>query len=264
MIITDTHTHSNVSPDGADSPEILSAAARQNSVDILCITDHFEVPEKDEDDYKNIAPKIAQTFSVRDDSTLVGIELGGAVYDPDFAKDFLNEFDFDFVLGSLHHLILNGSPIDYYFYDYTDCDTAKMLREYFAKLYEQCKLGLFDSLAHLDYPTRYMRLRNVPYSLDCCIDEIDAILKFLVENEKSLEINTSGLFAPFCDTLPTKSILERYSSFGGKAVTIGSDSHKAEYIGRGFDTAVKLAADVGITHIAYYKNRNRHLIKIDR
>ena len=145
LIITDTHTHSNVSPDGADSPEILSAAARQNSVDILCITDHFEVPEKDEDDYKNIAPKIAQTFSVRDSGTLVGIELGGAVYDYDFAKEFLNRFDFDFVLGSLHHLILNGAPIDYYFYDYTDCDTAKMLREYFAKLYAN---SLLFSILH--------------------------------------------------------------------------------------------------------------------
>ncbi|MBQ1928270.1 MAG: histidinol-phosphatase HisJ family protein [Acutalibacteraceae bacterium] len=266
MIITDVHTHSNASPDGFDSPAEMVESAKAKNIGVLCITDHFEVPEKDEDDYKNIEPKIENTFRFRntnsENKTLVGIELGGAIYNPEYSKEFLSRHNFDFVLGSLHHIFYDDGPIDYYFLDYTGADTSKMLIDYFEKLYEQSKLLLFDSLAHLDYPTRYMRLKNVPYSLKCCEDQIDAILKLLVENGKALEINTSGLFAPFCDTLPTQNIIDRYCSFGGEFVTVGSDSHKAESLAQGFNKAVAKASKAGIKYLAYYENRQPTMIKI--
>lgn len=267
MLKTDIHTHSSVSPDGSDSAELMAKSARERGVDIYCITDHFEVPEKDSDDYRNIEQEYDKTMRVRSTDgnfkTLVGIELGGAVYDPDFAKAFLLRHDFDFVLNSLHHLFRGKEALDYFFMDYTGCDTSQLLRDYFSKLYEQCRLLLFDSLAHLDYPTRYMRLRGVPFDLKSCGDEIDAVLKFLAENGKSLEINTSGLFAPFHQTLPGIDIVRRFHSFGGEFVTLGSDSHKACDIGRGINEGLRIAAQAGIKYIAYYEKRQLKTVKID-
>ncbi len=267
MLFADTHTHSIVSPDAKHPITEMIAGAEKNGLDVLCVTDHFEVPEKDRDDYKNIEPKYDESISHRNSNgkpkILVGIEMGGAIYDPDFTRKMLARHEFDFVLNSLHHLFRDGEALDYFYYDYTGCDATQMLKEYLTTLYEQSTLMMFDSLAHLDYPTRYMRLRNAPYDLSKCTDEIDALLKLLVENGKSLEINTSGLFAPFKTTLPEIDIIKRYASFSGEFVTIGSDSHDAQFVGRGFEDGVSRAKEAGINYIAYYEARKPVMIKID-
>lgn len=267
MLIADIHSHSCVSPDGSDTAEEMVRCAKLNGVDILCITDHYEVAEKERPDYKDIEPNYDKTMRVRGDNdgvkTLVGIEMGGAIYEPQQARDVLSRHDFDFVLNSLHHVFYGKEAVDYYGMDYTGCNTAELLRDYFKTLYEQCKLNLFDSLAHIDYPTRYMRQRNVPFDLSDCDDEIDAVLKYLCENGKALEINTSGLFASYHTTLPQADIIRRYRSFGGEFVTLGSDSHEARFLGRGIKEGIKEAAEAGIKYIAYYEKRQLRTISID-
>ena len=67
MLITDIHSHSCVSPDGSDTAEEMVRCAKLNGVDILCITDHYEVAEKERPDYKDIETNYYNTMRDRGD-----------------------------------------------------------------------------------------------------------------------------------------------------------------------------------------------------
>ena len=264
----DTHTHSDLSPDGNDPAERLAACAAANGLDVLCITDHFEVPEKEDAAYRDLLQtryhEILQTRQrhTADPCVLAGLELGGAIYDPAFAEDLLRRYDFDFVLNSLHHIFYPDGPVDYYNVDYQRHDPQALLRDYFEKLYNQCRLGLYDSLAHIDYPTRYMRLKGIDCPLEPLYDVIDPVLRLVAQQGKALEINTSGLFADFHTTLPGLEIVKRFKALGGELITIGSDAHAAPPVGRGFADGVEIARQAGFRYIAYYKRRQPVLVKI--
>ena len=72
-------------------------------------------------------------------------------------------------------------------------------------------------------------------------DLIDAVLKSLIERGRGIEINTSGFKYGISNTYPSLDIVKRYKELGGKYVTLGSDAHKAKYIGYGFDKAYEIA-----------------------
>ena len=264
----DTHTHSDLSPDGNDPAERLATCAAANGLDVLCITDHFEVPEKEDAAYRDLLQtryhEILQTRQrhTADPCILAGLELGGAIYDPAFAEDLLRRYDFDFVLNSLHHIFYPDGPVDYYNVDYQRHDPQALLQDYFEKLYNQCRLGLYDSLAHIDYPTRYMRLKGIDCPLEPLYDVIDQVLRLVAQQGKALEINTSGLFADFHTTLPGLEIVKRFKALGGELITIGSDAHAAPLVGRGFANGVEIARQAGFRYIAYYKRRQPVLVKI--
>jgi histidinol-phosphatase (PHP family) len=67
---------------------------------------------------------------------------------------------------------------------------------------------------------------------------IEKILVFLVKNERALEINTAGLFKHGKPN-PDYWIVEMYYDLGGRVVTIGSDAHESQHIGRGIEEVMK-------------------------
>ena len=49
---------------------------------------------------------------------------------------------------------------------------------------------------------------------------------------------------------------------GGRLVTLGSDAHSHENIGRGFDKFSATLKDCGFTHYHYYKNRQPQAVAL--
>ena len=129
---------------------------------------------------------------------------------------------------------------------YTDFWKNRQDRDAFELYFKTLLEGLLefsqiDTLGHLDYVVRYSPNRNSNYSPRDYQDVIDEILKFIIEKDIKLEINTSNLSKGFDFFNPHTDIIKRYKELGGKYVTLGSDAHKAEYIGYGFDKAYEIA-----------------------
>ena len=61
------------------------------------------------------------------------------------------------------------------------------------------------------------------------------ILKYIISNDIKLELNTSNLAKKLDFINPHNDIIKRYKELGGSYVTIGSDAHKSQDIGCGFD-----------------------------
>ena len=115
--------------------------------------------------------------------------------------------------------------------------------------------GRFDSLAHLTYPFRYLppQWREEGYGRwrEC----IDAVLSALAEKGLALEINVSGLRQEIGRTLPDLPIIRRFRELGGEWVTVGSDAHRPEDVGRHIRDGLALAAEAGFRYYAVYENR---------
>ena len=85
------------------------------------------------------------------------------------------------------------------------------------------------------------------------------MLSQLAQRDKALEINTRRLVTPDAREalLP---VYHRFRELGGRLVTIGSDAHNAQDIGRGMDIALEMAAVCGLTPV-YFKERKPIALK---
>jgi histidinol-phosphatase (PHP family) len=81
------------------------------------------------------------------------------------------------------------------------------------------------------------------------------VLKAIVHSGIALEINTSGLFQQLQSTMPSEDVISMYRSLGGELITIGSDSHYGEHLGRGIRAGMELAERCGFHELTIFENR---------
>ena len=93
-------------------------------------------------------------------------------------------------------------------------------------------------------------------------DIIDDILTAVIIRGKGIEINTSGLWQKYGKMFPDKDILRRYRELGGEILTIGSDAHCADDLGKGIEDGIAAAKEAGFDKIAVFKHREPMFIRI--
>ena len=77
----------------------------------------------------------------------------------------------------------------------------------------------------------------------------------MIRRGKGIEINTACMGSILEDTMPGMEILRMYKELGGRIITAGSDSHRPERIGYGFDRVYQMLKEAGFDSISIYKNR---------
>ena len=255
----DLHMHTGYSAD-AEYPQSVEDKVRAcvgAGLDIIGITDHWDYfrtrgPSENRDAEACLRDIRAakQTFAGQIE-VLVGIEIGGIHADP-AADAFIRAHELDMVIGSLHAM---PNDLDIYFHDYANLDCDAFLQEYFDQLLEMEAHGGFDVLAHIDYPLRVMKHGDYVPSFDQYMDRVQQVLRACIERGYALELNAAGLGAWMKKVGPPQDILYEYRRMGGERISIGSDSHKLDNVGRGFDDCVKNARDAGFTSVTVFRNR---------
>lgn len=263
----DSHVHSDNSHDASHSVTYLCETAVDKNLMGISITDHCDINEYNQ--VPNYELRIRQSIIDTRKAQMVfgprllittGIELGQPLQDMQATERALSLAKYDFIIGSLHNL---ADEEDFYFMDYNQYDVDDLLRRYFEELYRMAEWGGFDSLAHLTYPLRYIyNVKKVLWDLTPHYDVIDALFKKIIEKGIALELNTSGLRQSIKETLPARPLLERYHSFGGELVTIGSDAHNVDALGSGIQAGMELLAQVGFGFFAFYRLRQPRMIQI--
>lgn len=129
-------------------------------------------------------------------------------------------------------------------------------QQIFDELIKLSRWAKFDTLAHMTYPLRYIvGEHGIEVDMSKFSDKIDEILTLLVENEKALEINTSGLRQKLGTTMPEETVVRHFKQLGGEFVTVGSDAHYAKDIGAGIDVAIEIAQRSGFDCVTLFQNR---------
>ena len=82
------------------------------------------------------------------------------------------------------------------------------------------------------------------------------IFKILIERGKALELNVSGFHRePRFSPLPCLTVLKLFSQMGGGLVTIGTDAHIKEHVGKNLLDGAMLLKSAGFKYEAFFQDR---------
>ncbi|MDR0345713.1 MAG: PHP domain-containing protein [Nocardiopsaceae bacterium] len=169
---------------------------------------------------------------------LSGVEAGEPHLFAGSAGAVIRAGSFDWVLGSLHALawedrLVNSSSL------LRTLPPAEVMRRYFAELLRLIEgSGLFQILAHVDYPRRHWPRSAGPYPEREFEEEYRAVLRALAGSGRVLEINT---YSP----LLSATLLGWWREEGGTAISFGSDAHVSWRVGDKFRDAMAVAEAAG-------------------
>jgi histidinol-phosphatase (PHP family) len=248
----DAHLHTDLSPDSDVPIDRYAEQAIAHGIAEIAITDHV--------DFDPTAPAFSfAAFADRERSVRTAAEgwadLGVAIrfgveitWDRRWAdeiRDHLARHAYDFVIGSVH--VYASSP-------YAATRVAswvdgrslpEIVAPYFDEVESAARSGLFDAIGHLDFVKRYLAPHVSAADLATAPELYEPILRALVDTGTALEINTSGLRQAANETYPSPEIVARYRALGGRAVTVGSDAHRADAFAWGLLDGYRAAAAAG-------------------
>ena len=258
-ILYDYHMHSEISPDAHFSMEAMCESALKNGMREIAFTDHYEFyvngvvrpwfNERYVEKYFETLEECRKKFEGRL-SIKSGMEFGQLDISPECNK-MVQRYPFDFVLGSVHKL----ENIDLTQMIVTEKNARSIGDAYYYHLLKLSEEGDFDCLAHMDYFKKHCAKQNLPDLYEEYQPTIKKVLKNVIRRGKGIEINTACMGSILEDTMPGMEILRMYKELGGRIITVGSDSHRPERIGYGFDRVYQMLKEAGFDSISIYKNR---------
>jgi len=276
----DYHIHTQHSIDAEGSISEYCERAVKLGLREICITNHCELDPLRNDSFirfnNHREPFTRENLLLLQDEVLrektifknsgldvkFGLEIG--YYDGIESRvaELIDDMSFDFLLGSIHcldHICIDSShECSLYFTNHT---ASKLLDNYFQAVEKLIKSKLFDAIGHLDVYKKY--------GLDFYGGEIntlpDGVLKrtfqLMEENAVALEINTAGL-RRIHEYYPSPSILHYAQVEGLTRITIGSDAHRVDDLGKGINQGLEYAKSFGFDAVYGYEKRRATQIKI--
>lgn len=257
--IFDCHTHTHFSHDSNCDPRDSLAAAKQNGLKGITITDHCDIEFCQTQDVKTPILQSVVRAHQMGGAVLAGVEIGEAVWHKTVAVQVAQSADFDVILGSVHSVRYKSYTAPYSTVDFSAFSQRELneyLSAYFNDLLELVNTFYFNVLSHLTCPLRYITGKyNISVDLSPFQSKIEQILKAIIQKGIALEVNTSCLNTNYNALMPNVKILKRYKELGGFLLTLGSDAHQAERVGYGFRYALNELATLGFKNIYYYQNQ---------
>ena len=266
------HNHTNHSRDSECKLEDLYKAQIDKGTHIFAVTDHFNnADSRPGNDFDSIKESVEEVLAFRERCNgkhliLAGVEAGESIMDIDAHNKLISLANFDVVVGSIHKVSHKDFNRNFYisidFSKLSLVDISRFINSYFDDIIRMIEIADFDILAHLTCPFRYIWCKH---GISICEEEysekIETILKMIIKRRIALEVNTPYL-ERIGDFTPSKEILMKYREFGGKLITLGSDSHTPNTASAFFPQAVKLLKDTGFDNIYYYQNRKPHSLEL--
>ncbi|MDF2941680.1 MAG: hypothetical protein K0S01_538 [Herbinix sp.] len=261
MIIADYHVHSDFSSDSKAPMEQMIEQAIRLGLKKLCFTDHMDIDYPQVNDHNFIfdvdvyGKKLLELKEHyhKQIELLMGIELGLQPHLTTQLSSLVNQYPFDFIIGSSHVV----DHVDPYYPQYWENRTKKEgIQLYFESIIENCKsFQGFHIYGHLDYIIRYVPGQSetkATYSYSDYAELLDEVLKTIISYGKGIEINTAGYKYGLGFAHPKPEVISRYKELGGELITIGSDAHKPEHLAYDFNLVPELLKGLGFRYYATF------------
>lgn len=168
----------------------------------------------------------------------LGLEVDYVGAAQDELAGMLEPYPWDYLLGSVHWLdglSVDGGPDRGV---WTEWDVDEVWRRYFAALTELAGSGHVDVLAHPDLAKIYGRRPASP-------------IEYPLLEGVALEISTNGRYKPVGELYPDSAFLRA----SGLPITLASDAHVPENVGRDFDLALEHARAAGRETVTVFDAR---------
>jgi histidinol-phosphatase (PHP family) len=197
----------------------------------------------------DLKEKYADQINVR-----LGMEIDYLPGHENEIEEIIKSVPVDYVIGSIHFIGDWNFDTDQSLYGKWSND--ELYEKYFSLVQQAAQSGLFDIIGHIDIIKKF---RVYPESNQDKLFE-DTI-KIVKEHNVVVELNTGGLDRPCAEFTPSLKLLEMCYEHH-VPVTLSSDSHRAEHIGRHYETAIELLRHVGYNEFVGFNKRIRRTIRL--
>lgn len=265
MFLADCHNHTQCSADCKESLLRVVEQAARVGLSMVCTTDHLDLLGRsgkvlDHWDWQPCVDQLEQARALcpKGLELCMGIEINVPHLFPERARQLLSQVELDLVVGSAHNLQKDG--MDFCEWTYPGASRChEALDDYFDSLLAMSGMEEVDVLAHIPYTLRYMNDRDGNrVTLDGYYGRIEVILSNLICRGAGMELNTNRGKS----LEDYRTILERYRNLGGEIVTLGSDAHVAQDIGKGIPEGLQLLRELGFRYYTVYRRRKPEFIPL--
>lgn len=186
----------------------------------------------------------------------VGLEID---YFPKKIEEIIklkNSFPFDYVIGSVHYIDEWMFDNDKYVDKYKEWDMDRLYEEYLKRVVGSAKTGLFPLIGHMDLIKIFNFRPNKSIK--------DTFLPSLKELKKTgvvVELNTNGWHKPVKELYPCEEIIKMCFETD-IPITLSSDAHQADQVGRDVDKALEIAKNCGYRKLATFSNKRVKLVNV--
>ncbi|MBI3586808.1 MAG: histidinol-phosphatase HisJ [Ignavibacteriales bacterium] len=265
-MIVDYHTHTSLCKHGEGELEEYILKAIELGLDEIGCSEHIPMPNDFdlrhrmtvEEYYSVYAPRITDLARKYQDRITIkrGLEAEHLPSSEEWVKKFIAENDFDFVIGSVHFLGRWGAEKPLFHKDYEGEEIDGLHIEYFEAIRASAESGMFDIIGHCDL------IKKFGFRTSKAIDEaVRNAMEAIKRNNLCIEINTSGLRKPEQETYPSETILKRAKELR-IPLTLGSDAHKPQDVGKDFDIALGLIERYGNGKVCVFEKRRRKEVRV--
>ena len=249
--------------------------AIQQGMKKICFTDHLEryyltaSQKKRYWDWGMNKQNLARYFQELEDVKATykdriairsGLEIDYIEGAEDMIIPLIEKYPYDFLLGSVHCLPKFGWK---HIANYTEKDMWPIFNEYFRAAKAIVSASIFDSLAHIDFIWRYAKW---PAKKSMAIFKlIEDVVQTASFNNVAIELNSNGYLWSQIYTIiggdPFEILLENIRKYK-VPITIGSDAHKPQYVGKAFKELAHLLKIMGIKQYCTYEKKRKKWEKI--
>ena len=261
MFLMDYHMHSEYSADCNAPLRAQLEAARAAGITELCFTDHVDFDGSGLTP-ANLVARDAAIDALRADFPHITIRRGAEVSlqseaAAQAALAHCKGRNLDFIIASVH--VVDGVDAYYpeFFRGRTQAENYARYLAFAAKVLPTNPV--FSVLGHYDFCAKFAPYaeRSVRYAH--AEGAFDSIFRYLAQEGKGMEINTSAWRDGPAWGL---DVLRRYRELGGEFITIGSDAHAPNRVGRRLGEALDLARAAGIPYVASFEGMKPILHKL--
>jgi histidinol-phosphatase (PHP family) len=259
-MLMDYHIHTGFVRHASGSITELCKAAADKGIREICFTEHMEFdPASDStsdpgmwESYFREIPEASAKAGIR---AKIGVEIG---YDRRYIaqiREFLNRYDFDYVLGSVH--VLDNEMLSASKKASPGTDIIGSHKRYYMLVAEMAESLDIDCIGHLDVVKK--QYGAVPAEL--CSNELNRLFLLMDRMEIGFELNTSGwMKAAMC--YPDPEILRLLHDKGIRKVTVGSDCHNPAEIGCMIEEGIAALREAGFKEICSFSKRMPTYLRI--
>ncbi|MGM9987540.1 MAG: histidinol-phosphatase [Bacillaceae bacterium] len=171
-------------------------------------------------------------------------------------KRFINQYDFDYVIGSVHW---NGDfPIDLDKRDWEGKDLYDIYTRYYNQIVTLAQSNLFDIVGHVDLVKIF---KYIPADEAFLLQQYERITDALAQSKTCVEISTAGLRKMVGEIYPDPRLLKMcYQK--GIPIVMSSDAHLPQEVGHRYEEARKLILETGYTSLMTFNKGERKEISI--
>ncbi|MCL7749841.1 histidinol-phosphatase [Halalkalibacter alkaliphilus] len=265
----DLHTHNQMCGHAIGTIEDYVKAAIEKELKMIGISDHAPYFHSEEDHpkpgitmakshfnrYVNEVLRLKEEYADQIE-VLLGIESDFFPQHSTVYKQFLDEYPFDYLIGSVHFVDEISIFRKGRWEGLSNEEKVKTKERYYHLIEQSASSDMFDILGHIDAMKGfYPEFSNIQ------VEAIDKTLQVIGEYEKVIEINTSGKTKDCGGWYPADEILERALYFN-VGVTFGSDAHDPDRVGDEFEEVQKRLKEIGFKELHYFRNREKYSVSI--